>query len=466
MSYSSWYKSADVVSSPFYTYSRECLDGTIYEIWYPEFQNQTSAPVRVKRPGWWKRSWNTGKFIPNTFTLHEYTVGSCRTDQVSVPPSHFRSRYYDVYNHGYGITHELKVESASEWLYDVEPLKQVSLTFAKGNTSCTLDGALTSRLASNSVTKAYANMLKPDFAGLGELGEIKETLEFLRHPTLNLVKLIKNEEYLSLKQYKELLARVAQITKKSRDTKTWNWARWARELPDALANDWLSMRYAMRPLLMSISDIIDTLEKQRKKFDPDAILCARSKIVDSEKVRYDRDSKGSRSQIGLYPVVFYVQGRHSVRRETVVRGGVNYKLKVPIPDLQRFGLAWKYVPETAWELTKWTFILDWIIDFGSYIESFRFNPEAEVLGTFAGLKTRVTSDNYVTPAYFNHWTNWRDWEINSDLRQQSSKTVVEFYERKIDVSRRLLPQMGSGFNLAKAADVLAIAWRPLTRAVR
>lgn len=114
----------------------------------------------------------------------------------------------------------------------------------------------------------------------------------------------------------------------------------------ALAKHWLQYRYAVMPIIYSIMDVSDTLREMRKlyaEFKEHSSFESTLPTVPGRTLAFSGDS--------FVDHRCYIRARYSP--DTIVK---------ELWRLTQFNLA-----ATAWEITPWSFVADWVINFGDYI---------------------------------------------------------------------------------------------------
>lgn len=148
----------------------------------------------------------------------------------------------------------------------------------------------------------------------------------------------------------------------------WKKARGALAKNKALAKLlsflWLYERFAIRPFLMDIEDVMQELQNQT--------FCARrtARATARRQVQTGKSWTGTKAGIS-------VDFTQSTTIDYVVRASILYEARVS--PLTRFGLSWQNMPSAAWELTPWSFVVDWFLNVGDYIRAITPKLDAQVL---------------------------------------------------------------------------------------
>jgi hypothetical protein len=189
-------------------------------------------------------------------------------------------------------------------------------------------------------TDAWAQANSPDFSGLTELGELKETLGFLKSVGWDLFKVLK-----SYIRDRNKLKRKLRRLKADPD-----------ELKDAIASLWLQYRYAIMPLVLSTNDLVSLLVKQTTLWEKFSGYVKRTEVV-------------SQTPGGI--PLYYLQISWTWEETLTYTGGVGLFPVWHGPPKIDWGVDAYDVITTAWELTTLSFVVDWFIGIGSFLQAYR-----------------------------------------------------------------------------------------------
>lgn len=195
----------------------------------------------------------------------------------------------------------------------------------------------------NADAKAYAlKQMDATPYGFGEdVGEIGETLRFLRSPLKSLSRLSK--------EYRK------DITKVQRKRKIH--PRERDKLYQAHADVYLSYRFAVSPLVRSASDLLESFDKRPRT--PPERRTARGFAQDSSSESGDSTVVQSGTSFDY---------KHYVSRSRYDRAAILYKVSNPVYDWRwRYGLRAKDVPETVWQLVPYSFMIDRVYDVSGFV---------------------------------------------------------------------------------------------------
>lgn len=221
-----------------------------------------------------------------------------------------------------------------------------------------------SSLAGLSVQRAYAQMNEADLDVGVMLGELTETVGGLLNPLSALRKFLK------------------QLRKLQRNSPL---ERGADTL-DMLSGSWLEWRYGIMPLIYSIQDIIKHVNSQIAAID--------GKIFRKRgSTKHRAIEKGTISSSEGH---LYFSGERIADIEEKYTTSLFYNVLQPKDMFETLGLRWADLPSILWELTKLSFVWDWVISVGSWIASLEVNPNRTLFGSCTSQKVRVCCDYRLT----------------------------------------------------------------------
>lgn len=225
-----------------------------------------------------------------------------------------------------------------------------------------------------------------------DIGEIRETLSFLRRPSASL-------EKLSRKFYRDLEQSIKHRKSKHPDRFRIA-ARRKEEIVDAAADVWLGYRFAAMPLARSLQEGVEYIWDRRtgsRKLNPPARRTARGFVRDE----FDLS--------GTYVTNWGSATDHFDGRRTGYvehRAGILYTVKNPVHDIKfHLGIRLKDMPVTAWNLAPLSFMVDRVTDISSAIKALTFlaDPSVQVLAAWVTSKGEdkqmLVFNKQVNPGY-------------------------------------------------------------------
>lgn len=276
------------------------------------------------------------------------------------------------------------------------------------------------RLASLSHVSAFEKVNSPElFDGATFLGELTETLSMLRKPFTGVRKLLRRKSFSHPKK-----------------------------LIGASADQWLEFRYGISPLANDIAMAASLLHR-------------RSRLAETRIFTLRSTKTKSTPWVGEV-IVSTNWGSHTMRcsgtfNEKYTSGVSFYKKPGVFSSLHKYGLSVQSVPALLWELTPYSFVVDWFWQVGPWIRAITPNPSVTVLGSFTtrqvtelGKRVCVKSaySTGVSPRPSASTYQWK-YEL-LDRRVGSALPVLPV--RQIDVA-----------NFTRSVDSLSLLWQQLPR---
>lgn len=198
-------------------------------------------------------------------------------------------------------------------------------------------------------TKAWADVKSPAVYGGVFLGEIKETINMFKKPLAGLQDFIRDR-----RKWEKYRGRKPKGSTRDRQARDRMFTESMKDGYNAAAQCWLEARLGWRPFLMELSALAEELENGQF----DERNTARGSATDT----ITTTSSEVRNISGLN-----VQLTNTVKSDYSVRCGVLYQGTLTIP--QKMGFSWESIPISAYELVPFSFVVDWFINLGDYIQA-------------------------------------------------------------------------------------------------
>lgn len=180
-------------------------------------------------------------------------------------------------------------------------------------------------------TAATANIDNPTFDGATFIGELRETIHYMRNPLAALNKAVEE-------------ARHWKRRKRKFDHKSTS---------EYIADNWLSYRYSIRPLMNDVKNAAEAVART---------------VLNAEPVR--KTARGSASETGQLSTSGTVGGAYNYTTTTTatysVRAGVLYELT---RSPNTFGIGTERLGIVGWELIPLSFVADWFFNVGTFVEA-------------------------------------------------------------------------------------------------
>ena len=219
---------------------------------------------------------------------------------------------------------------------------------------------------------------------------------------------------------------------------------------------WMELRYGLRPIVSLIESIIEEVERKRRAFDPNRIRSARA--LKSRTRDYQTTCSGNTS---LFANTLHLQLTTTITWRAVVYYKCDYDREGDFASL--YGLSPEYLPETLWQLTGRSFVVDWLWSVSEWLGSFRVKPGISILGNTVSRKelTHGMIVPEVEPLYANTEM------IGSDDLPPTTY-FSEKYERRCDQKLSSTPiWMGfSEIDLFRTLDSLSLILQPILKSAK
>lgn len=274
-------------------------------------------------------------------------------------------------------------------------------------------------LIDRAVTQAWANVELSEADVLASIGEGKETVVSMIAIIKKVIKLAINAKKL---RFKELRGQFS---------------------PSELKELWMEARYAIRPLVYDAKAVIAAYKFE----EPEDRLTFRGYAED-----YWSDSYTQREQISS--ATRYTDYVYQSSRSVQVRSGVLTQVKA-VSNLNVWG-GDKWI-ETMWELTPYSFIIDWFFNVGQTIASFTPEMGLDDLASWYVVHDLTYQIISITGSGINPctWSNEcleNRWNIGPGYM---SKTVDKKY-RVPNPKRSFVPSFKLKLDPAKLLDLVII----------
>jgi len=309
------------------------------------------------------------------------------------------------------------------------------------------------------ITRAHANVNVSEIMLLATIGELPETARWL----LDCVKRLKSvtTAFTKRKEVASVLRTLTSNLQEARHPKGASFAkrrldlykqlletRAARNLPKdsvgAIATAWLEYRYAIRPLLGDIRNAINAIQKQLEFTKRQTARGKELRVYDDVEISLD----------SLTRVDGVLREDIKIERKGFVRAsaGVLFVIEDNISSLAAI-LGLDQPIESAYELIPFSFVLDWVVNIGEWLQSITKTSGLSLLSSWVTLtyleSTKVTPIRHFTrdPNYDNH-----PWKIDK-YTKGGSFTEVERTWRIPNPEIPSLPSFDLKVNLPKLIDL-------------
>lgn len=229
-------------------------------------------------------------------------------------------------------------------------------------------------------TMALSRVADSPFMGAVDLGEVRETIDFMKHPFRELgdifqamtKKVTKKEELLGLSYRYGALGPGKRIRRGVSVSVDKQPARL-----EAIANTWLEYRYAVTPLVYSITGLAETAATQICDLLQN-VHSARGANTHHEATAYDANADWLDDGYMNFRRGSKVTLRSTNTAAYVIRY-VYYPWMVDAINLARYGISPTQVMSTAFELTKLSFVSGWFVNIGQWLKAMEPKPQVKIL---------------------------------------------------------------------------------------
>lgn len=298
------------------------------------------------------------------------------------------------------------------------------------------------------VTRAWANVELSEAMLLASLGELPETLNWMKsllQRGVNLTKMFRSKASL-LRSVPELAKRlmskeVPALTKLARPSA--RGATKAADLVSDFANLWLEYRYAVRPLIFEYKQCLDALSKIIKKGSRQT---ARGKELNRTEV----SEIYTHTDSSWYSANQVTSMRRTVISDVKVRAGVLFEID---QDLDALLAVWGIDQplESAWELIPFSFIIDWFFSVGDTISSWSINPSLRPRCSWVTFDSQVSTDYKALSVSLNGKNGYSYSSPQIELGQSHLQYRRRW--RKPEPPRAVIPRFDLKLDLAKIIDL-------------
>jgi hypothetical protein len=204
-------------------------------------------------------------------------------------------------------------------------------------------------------TQAWANVVQPQVLSGEPLREWDMSWHMLRHP----------------------LDGVHQFLRKVHRKKSFRKSGLA--LGEFIGGYWLQYRYGLVPLLSDLMSAFDAAVMPR--------FSDRYTARGSASVAPWSDSDTETAEETYYTANTY----RTIRQEGWVRAGILYRHHYSTADV--WGLSAHNIPQTLWELTRLSFVVDWFVNAGDFIGAFTPKANVEILASWTSIHKFIEREN-------------------------------------------------------------------------
>lgn len=281
------------------------------------------------------------------------------------------------------------------------------------------------------------------------IGELSETVKFLRKPMNSLVELLGDlSDTIFRKVRKNVYTKRGSSSTSQQIAKSINPA----EFISVAANTWMEYRYAVMPVVYDIVGAATLINEGLPKMDKDL----RRVVGKAVEAPYNYSGVSGLEGVGdVYP-----QGisRLMFKRTRVAYALMRYRYRPYMKDaiyLASLGLSPTQVLSTAWELVPLSFVVDWAFMVGPWLKALEPKPWIEKLDSC--LTVTEALEMKVENATWNMGSGNVTLPAGKAFRQRMIRELDT-----LDLSSFTPPLTGKALSIKRQIDALSMSWGVLT----
>lgn len=295
-----------------------------------------------------------------------------------------------------------------------------------------------SSIIAQAAQSGQANVVPASALSLVSLAELKKTKEmFVEAGKLALS--ARGEILKIYNRYKRDLT----IKKAKRD---------AYSLADAASSYWLQARYGWMPLYYDIKGHVAAFSKEAKR-----LPWLQARGTASASFSNTQSLTAGYSGWGGYVGFTYDIVRTA---DVVVRTGVYFEDQASrdFRVMSDLGLTLNHLPSVVYELTYMSFVLDWFIDVGTWLQAIAPKPGIRYLGAWTSETQRLTSRKVLTGSFQNPGT-----QATASFWSSDELLNAKRYRRVQGIQHSIFPASGTGLSTIRSISAAALSFQQLKR---
>lgn len=217
---------------------------------------------------------------------------------------------------------------------------------------------------------------------------------------------------------------------------------------DECSSRWLEIQYGLLPTISDVQCILDAIQGTLAPLRE--VMYGKSRFV-AEKKR-----KAYRSRVPMGIPSFYVEYKAERVRTVVYTSKMYYRYKnLPVLS-QRLGLSSSDFLGLLWELTPWSFVLDWLWDVGGYLNRISHADNVSILGNYVSIKIEEKSSYSIIGC---DWYGRKQKVPNSTMYQHGEELI-----RLANQPGASLPQFNvKWFNVVRSLNAISLLWQKMPK---
>lgn len=290
-------------------------------------------------------------------------------------------------------------------------------------------------LLNKAAIDVYGKVEKPKTLALVTAVEMNKTVRLIEETARKMANLIVHAKRLgTYKGAVKILGKTFKTTPRER-------------LADTSSKKWLEWRYGWGPLMMDISGTLQAISSgdfaQPRKM-------VRSTQTDTNSlIRVIPGWTSGNLHVSLGEWSLGVT--ESLVRE--IRAYVMYEAGLKYQSMRAFGI--ESFPSTAWELLPWSFVIDWFIPVGDWLEA--VEPKVGIKYLMTGYSdVRTHSAKRTVLAYRNLSADPHQWREAVPYKGHSDLYTAKVYQRLVSLNLPDFPSFDVRLNKKRALDSISL----------
>lgn len=166
----------------------------------------------------------------------------------------------------------------------------------------------------------------------------------------------------------------------------------------------------------------------------------------------------SKSSYWFYPSQ-YVTGKYTTEIVTQMKVNATLYYRRSTNPSYALGLSLSDVPSLVWELTPFSFVVDWVFNIGDWLRSHVADPNCTPLGCCLSFKEVKSWTSVIDYWRYNNWPPGQVTPVGGSFTE--TQTTLK---RELWTSAPMLPSVSREIvNLNRSLDSLSLIWKPVTQ---
>lgn len=264
-------------------------------------------------------------------------------------PTSFSHRRTAIDNYGeYGFVYSGSIVPFGNWFANVlPPILEVGVDLPAAI-------ELRANVLNEAVTSAHANVNESEMLALASMAESRKTVESMASILYRVVRIARAVRKLNFNALRK------ELTKKE------------------LANRYMELRYALRPMIIDAASLLNSFEKTRCSVRKTYRGFSKGSLEISDSLGYQRSAIQTETEVNR-KLTYTVSARAGVLCD------------VTIDSITVFGID--RLAESLWELVPFSFIVDWFANVGDTIAALTPNHGVNERASWVTIKEHIVSTN-------------------------------------------------------------------------